>query len=156
MRHMRKLAITMGDPGGVGPEVIVRALSAEEVRECCTPIVIGDPEVMREALQLVKLPVRLRSIQSPEESDPEAGVIEMISPEETGAFEKGRPTAAGGRASVRCIRKAVELSLQRQVGGIVTAPISKEALKMAGSKWHGHTEMIAELTGTGAFMHISA
>jgi 4-hydroxythreonine-4-phosphate dehydrogenase len=148
---MKKLAITMGDPGGVGPEIIVRALSAREVGDCCTPIVIGDPKIMKEALQLLALPARLRPIPSPEDSDPEAGVIEMIEMGEVKDFERNRPTAAGGRACTAYIMKAVELAMQKGVDGIVTAPISKEALKMAGSKWHGHTEMIAELTGTGDY-----
>jgi 4-hydroxythreonine-4-phosphate dehydrogenase len=64
------------------------------------------------------------------------------------SFQKGMPTAEGGRASAEYIRKAVELAVNKQVDAVVTAPISKEALKMAGMNWPGHTEMIAELTGT--------
>lgn len=145
---MKKLAITMGDPGGIGPEIIVRALSSKEVGDCCTPIVIGDRTVIGEALKLLIPAARLRLIKSPEDSDPSPGTIEMIDMGGIGDFEKGRPTAKGGKASAGYIRKAVELSLNKEVDGMVTAPISKEALKMAGMKWPGHTEMISELTGT--------
>ena len=63
-------------------------------------------------------------------------------------FEKGKPAAENGKACVSYIKKAVELALNKKVDGIVTAPISKEALKLAGFKWPGHTEMLAELTDT--------
>jgi 4-hydroxythreonine-4-phosphate dehydrogenase len=148
MQTMKKLAITMGDPGGIGPEIIVKALSSKEVGDCCTPIVIGDLTVMEEALKLLSSAAGLRLIKAPEDSDPSPGTIEMIDMGGRGDFAKCRPTAKGGRACAGYIRKAVELSLNREVGGMVTAPISKEALKMAGMKWPGHTEMISELTAT--------
>ena len=198
---MKKLAVTMGDPGGIGPEIIVKAVSSPEVRKCCAPIVIGDQSVMEEAAALLKLPVKLRMIKSPKDSKPARGVMEVISlppfihhdinfmsfpqaaggppeadresffkkqerfrtsrndktqrtyvaefrKELVGSFEKNRPTSKGGRAAAGYIKRAAELALGKQVDGIVTAPISKEALKMAGLKWPGHTEMLAELTGT--------
>ena len=145
---MKKLALTMGDPGGVGPEIIVKALSSAETRKYCDPIVIGDRVVMEEALKLCNLPLKLTSIKSPEESDPSPDSIELIDTGKIETFKKGIATAEGGRACVSYIRKAVEFALNKQVDGIVTAPISKEALKMAGFTWPGHTEMIAEFTNT--------
>ncbi len=153
---MKKLALTMGDPGGVGPEIIIRALASEEVRELCTAIVIGDRSVTEEALRLVDLPLRLRIIESPDESHPSADVVELIDVGALGEFEKGRATAEGGRACAAYVRKAVKLALDKKVDGIVTAPISKEALKMAGMKWPGHTEMLAELTGTDDYAMVLA
>ncbi len=147
---MKKLAITMGDPGGVGPEIIIRALCYAEIRDCCTPIVIGDRVPLEEAITLLRLPVRLEVITSPEESRPvhRARRIELIDMGVVKKFKKGKPTERGGRASVYYIKKAVELALDKQVDGIVTAPISKQAIHMAGFQWPGHTEMIAELTDT--------
>lgn len=166
---MKRLAITMGDPGGIGPEIIVKALCSPELRDYCAPIVVGDRVVLEKALNLLKLPVKLRVIKSPDESKPTKGSIEVIdnppSPplskggmggfKEGGRrdfqvkyFKKNKPTAEGGRACVSYIKKAVELVLNKQVDGIVTAPISKEALKMAGFTWPGHTEMLADLTNT--------
>ena len=159
---MKKLAITMGDPGGVGPEIIVKALNSPEVKNLCVPIVIGDASVIEEALKLCKSPLSLRIIRSPEEAIATKGLINIIhvipphppfkkrdkenSKVET--FKKNKPTAEGGGACVSYIKKAAEFALSKQVDGIVTAPISKEALKMAGLKWPGHTEMLADLTRT--------
>ncbi|MEW6108009.1 MAG: 4-hydroxythreonine-4-phosphate dehydrogenase PdxA [Nitrospirota bacterium] len=145
---MKKIAITMGDPGGVGPEVIVKALYSVEINEYCSPIVIGDRTVIENALKLLNLYIKLSTIKTPEESNPSPGSIEIIDMEEINFLEKGRPTAEGGAACVSYIKKAVGFALEKRVDGIVTAPISKEALKMAGFKWPGHTEMLAEITGT--------
>ncbi len=153
---MKKLAITMGDPGGVGPEIVIRAIASEDMRGLCTAVVIGDRFVMEEALRLVDLPLRLRTIKSPDESNPSAGVVELIDAGALTGFEKGRPTAEGGTSCVACIREAVKLALDGKVDGIVTAPISKEALKMAGMKWPGHTEMLAELTGAADYAMVLA
>lgn len=148
---MKKLAVTMGDPGGVGPEIIIRAIASEEVRQMCAPVVIGDRSVMEEALRLVSFPVSLKIIADPSESVPAPDAIELIDAGALTEFEKGKPTKEGGKACAAYIKKAVEFALERKVEGIVTAPISKEALRMAGLSWPGHTEMLAELTGTGDY-----
>lgn len=141
----------MGDPGGVGPEIIVEAVSSLEVRECCAPIVIGDRVVMEEALRLINPLLKLSIIGTPEESRPSSEVVELIDLQTLRDFERGKATPDGGTACAGYIRKATELALDKRVNGIVTAPISKEALKMAGMKWPGHTEMLAELTSTGDY-----
>ncbi len=141
----------MGDPGGVGPEIIVKAVSSSEVRGCCIPVVIGDRIVMEEALGLVNSPLKLRIIETPEEAAPSTDAMELIDLRILTDFEKGKATPEGGRACTGYIRKAVELGLAGKVEGLVTAPISKEALKLAGVKWPGHTEMLAELTQTDDF-----
>ena len=145
---MKKIAITMGDPAGVGPEIIVKALYCAEIRNFCSPVVVGDRVVMEEALSLLKLPVKLRLIKSPEEAVSDIGSIELIDMGVIKKFEKGKPTAENGRSCVSYVKKAVTLALNKEVDAIVTAPVSKEALKMAGVRWPGHTEMLAELTGT--------
>ena len=146
---MKKIAITMGDPAGIGPEVILRALfQSSEMRDFCIPVVIGDRVVMEEAVSLPGLSVKLNIIRTPEEARHTPGSMDMIDLALLNSFQKKMPTAEGGRASAAYIRKAVELAVNKQVDAMVTAPISKEALKMAGMNWPGHTEMIAELTGT--------
>jgi len=150
---MKKLLITMGDPGGVGPEIIAQALSSPVVRKSCIPIVIGDTLIMEKALRLLRNSRKLREITSPDEAEKGGRLIHIINvntmiPQ---AIPQKKPTAAGGDACVSYIRKAVELAMHRQVDGMVTAPISKEALKMAGFAWPGHTEMLAELTRTRSY-----
>ncbi len=139
----------MGDPGGVGAEVILKAFfQHREELTPCIPIVIGDRIVMEEAILLLGLSVKLNIIREPEEARLSATSIDLIDMAAIQKFTKKLPTAEGGRASVAYIKKAVELAQSKQADAIVTAPISKEALKMAGLKWPGHTEMIAEFTGT--------
>jgi 4-hydroxythreonine-4-phosphate dehydrogenase len=142
---MKKLAITMGDPGGIGSEIIVKALHNSQLKDCI-PIVIGDIIVMEEIVHLLKLPLKIRMINSPEEAQPLKNSIEFISMGVLENFKKKETTAESGKACVTYIRKAVDMALKKQVDGIVTAPISKEALKMGGFAWPGHTEMLADLT----------
>lgn len=143
---MKKIAITMGDPGGIGPEVIVKSLNKAEVLDCCSPLVIGNCYVMENALKLLNIPLQLRVLQSPEESNPSPGRIEIIDEGEKMIFKRRKATVEGGFLSVACIKKAVKLAVEGQVDAVVTAPISKESLKMAGLPWPGHTELLAELT----------
>ena len=140
MIPLRKIAITIGDPGGIGPEVALKSIISNDIAGLCQPVIIGDRVVIEDAVERFKIPV------SPE-------YIELVNVGEITdrEFEKGRPTVAGGRACVAYIKKAVELALNKSVDAIVTAPISKESLKMAGFKWPGHTEMLAELTGAKDF-----
>lgn len=141
----------MGDPGGVGPEIIVKALASAEVGSICIPVVVGYRAVMEEALEFLRLPLQINIITSPEESSSSTKIINLIDAGEFRGLEKGKASAMGGEASADCIKKAVEMALKKRVDGIVTAPISKEALKMAGILWPGHTEMLAELTGTSDY-----
>jgi 4-hydroxythreonine-4-phosphate dehydrogenase len=145
---MKKLAITMGDPGGVGPEVTVKALGSPAVRNICEPIIIGDPSIIEETLSLLKVSLKISVIQSPEEYKHIKGAINIIGTDDKVEFIKNKPTARGGKACAGFIKKAVELALNGRVDGIVTAPISKEALKMADIQWPGHTEILACLTKT--------
>lgn len=144
----KRIAITMGDPAGVGPEVVAKALLTREIYEYCVPMVIGDPPVMEEAAALVSRDMKIRPIPAPSHSSPAPGTIDLIDAGRLTSAEKGRSSREGGVASAACIEKAVRLALCDEVDAVVTAPISKEAMKMAGLRWPGHTEMLAELTGT--------
>lgn len=153
---MKKIAITMGEPRGIGPEIIVKALFCTEIRNCCNPVVIGDAEVMKKAVELTRLPVKVAPISSLSGSKPADGRIEVLHVRSY-LSAKGISSEESGRAVVKYLRKAVSLADKKEVQAIVTAPISKEALKMAGYKWPGHTELLAELTKTKevAMMFIS-
>ncbi|MCG2720502.1 MAG: 4-hydroxythreonine-4-phosphate dehydrogenase PdxA [Thermodesulfovibrionales bacterium] len=142
------LAVTMGDPGGLGAEIVVRAVASPAVRKCCIPVIIGDAGVMQEAIALLRLPTAIKTVSFPEEIKLIQNTIHVIDMKSLPGIKKRMPTPEGGAACARYIRKAVELASGKKVDGIVTAPISKEAMKMAGLPWPGHTEMLAELTGT--------
>ena len=151
MRRIKKIAITMGDPAGIGPEVIVKALSHSKVRNICVPIVIGDENVFRNACALSPMTQKLKLIDSPDNVQPSDKLIYLLDMKTGSAFLRHRPSRRGGASAVRCIEKAVELAVQGNVQGVVTAPVSKESLRMAGVAWPGHTEMLADLTGTKEF-----
>ncbi len=128
-----RVGITMGDPAGVGPEVVVKALGHAEVYERCRPTVIGDARRLTRAGRLVNQPRPVECV--------DLGLV----PED---LPFGKVSAAAGEASFRYIERAVKLALAGEIDAICTAPISKEALNAAGHRYPGHTELLAELTGT--------
>ncbi len=148
---MKKIAITMGEPGGIGPEIIVKALFCAEIRNFCTPIVIGDIDTIKKAVRLTGLSLKVTPLSKLSDSKPKAGKIEVLGIKSSHSFKKCAPSSGAGRAVVSYVKKAVELALKKDVHAIVTAPVSKESLKLAGCSWHGHTELLAELTRTKDF-----
>jgi len=144
---MKKIAVTIGDPGGIGPEVLVKALPDPGLRGC-VPIVIGDLRVMQEAVERFRSPLRIAVIESADEARPAPETLWLLEAGTLPAYARNRPDAENGAACVRYIRRAVALALDGAVDAVVTAPVSKESLKLAGLHWPGHTEMLAELTGT--------
>jgi 4-hydroxythreonine-4-phosphate dehydrogenase len=126
-----RLVVSSGDPAGVGPEVTVKALSRPEVRSLAGICVVGDPEVLRRTARQLGLPAPARIEAAGEGAQVDAGTL----------------SAAGGAAAVAAVRRAVELVQGGDYDGVVTAPINKEALRLAGFEWPGHTELLADLTG---------
>lgn len=145
------IAITMGEPGGIGPEVIVKTLYRADIQRCCTPFVIGDTGVMRDAVRHTGLPLKVRSVSSLSKLKAARGYIDVLDIGYHPHFKKGVPSKNAGRAVVGYIKKAVYLALKGEVSAVVTAPISKESLKLAGYRWPGHTELLADLTKTKDF-----
>jgi len=143
---MKRIAVTMGEPGGVGPEVIVKALSGIGMRDCL-PVVIGNSAVMQDAVAVTGLPLSVTVIEDVARCQPDQGIINVIHVKSPVPAKKGSPSKSAGIAVVKYIQKAVDLALHQLVDVIVTAPIAKESLKMAGHPWPGHTELLAELTG---------
>ncbi len=142
----KKIAITMGDPGGIGPEVIVKALASEKIVDTITPVIIGCKAVMEDALSLFGAEMLFEEDLSAVSTDSADQKIFLIDIHDSKHLKKGMATPEGGAASVKCIKKAVQMCLDKEVNAMVTAPISKEAVHRAGYQWPGHTEMIAELT----------
>ncbi len=143
------IAITMGDPTGVGPEVIAKALAHEEVFERCLPFVIGDLQRMEAAVQITKSPLKVGSITKPGETTIAFRKIHCLAVTELPAnLPFGKLTSEGGEAAFQYVRKAAELAMAREIDAICTAPLNKEALHLAGHKFPGHTELLASLTET--------
>lgn len=138
MAKKRRIAITMGDPAGVGPEIIVKAFAREDIYKICNPLVIGDRAVIKRVIKTIGIDLDPDSIEI-------LNLNEIKNPEH---LLIGKPSEEAGRASFSYIRKAVELHRLGIIEAVVTAPITKVSLRMAGLPWLGHTDMLAALTDT--------
>jgi 4-hydroxythreonine-4-phosphate dehydrogenase len=147
------LALTMGDPVGVGPEIIVRALADAQIYQVCRPLVIGDLPALERARLELDPALTLRLAESPASGHYRLGTIDLAALSQLGPgdLEYGRPTPASGHAMVSYILTAVDLALRRQVAGVVTGPISKLSMNLSGYAYPGHTELLAERTGAPEF-----
>src|SRR5262249_48960419 len=146
-----RLLITMGDVAGIGPEIIARAWA--ELDALCRPVVVGDPAWLQRALDLVGSPARVWPVRHPEEAPPDPGQVPCLSAtsQPRGQVEPGRARAAAGKAAYDFLCRAIDLTLAGQADGIVTAPLHKEGLRAAWVSHPGHTEILAERTGTPRF-----
>jgi 4-hydroxythreonine-4-phosphate dehydrogenase len=149
-----RLLITMGDVAGIGPEIIAKAWPA--LIDICRPVVVGDPDWMRRALKLVNPTgpsAAVREVRDPKygESDSQTIFCLSASDQDLRQVEPGRVSAAAGKAAYDFLCKAIDLTLADEADGIVTAPLHKEGLRAAGLHYPGHTEILAERTGTSRF-----
>jgi 4-hydroxythreonine-4-phosphate dehydrogenase len=143
------IAITMGDPSGIGPEIIMRSLGHAEVYASCRPLVIGDAGRLRQAGALVGSALGVRAVSGPGDARFEPGAVEVVDLDLVPAdLPFGQVSAIAGEAAFRCIERACQYVVAGQADAICTAPISKEALHAAGHRYPGHTELLAHLTGT--------
>jgi 4-hydroxythreonine-4-phosphate dehydrogenase len=143
------ILITMGDPTGVGPEVIVKSVVHPQVRERLRPLVIGDTRRLQKAVHLTGVKLAVRTVRKPEDALFAPGSIDCLDLDIVPSdLPFGRLSAVGGEAAYRFIAKAVEVAQSGFAGAICTAPLNKEALHAAGHRYPGHTEMLAYLSGT--------
>ena len=155
------LAITMGDPAGIGPEVIVKALASPAVWRLCRPVVIGAIPVLQREIRRLHSALTVAPVTNPLTGHARAGQsgawpvarrgsIPTLDPltGPLGKFRTGQPARGPGAASVEFIQTAVRLAQAGHVAGMVTAPINKESLHLAGYAYPGHTELLADLTDT--------
>jgi 4-hydroxythreonine-4-phosphate dehydrogenase len=144
------VAVTMGDPAGIGPEIVVMTFADPAFS---TPaIVIGDVAILARASRLLGNPVEIRRIERPRDAEPQAGVIDVVAASDLPAdLPVGRIDPRAGAAAFAYVERATELALAGEVSAVATAPIHKEALKAAGFSYPGHTEILADLTGTADY-----
>lgn len=144
-----RIGITMGDPAGVGPEVVVKALAHAEVYAQCRPLVIGDRRRLQRACGLTGARLGIDAVAAPREARFEHGSIDCIDlalvPDD---LPFGVLSAIAGEAAYRYVERAATLARDGAIDAICTAPLNKEALNAAGHHYPGHTELLAELTGT--------
>jgi 4-hydroxythreonine-4-phosphate dehydrogenase len=149
----------MGDPCGIGPEIIIKALQNPDVAAICAPLVIGDRLALERALAVCASALKIIEIADAEDARTvPAGTIPLLALSHLTAADipYGAPSVAAGDAVYRYICHAAELCLSCQVAAMATAPISKEAMHRAGHDYPGHTELLAELCGTDNFVMMLA
>lgn len=144
------IGITMGDPAGIGPEIILKALNTDSLSgtNC---VVFGSAEILKSIIdKKLASPQELKIITSINEAAFVPGVVNVIDVplEDMEHFEIGKVQAQAGDLAYRCIKQATELALKGEINAIATAPLNKEALHLAGHHYPGHTELLAKLTDT--------
>lgn len=152
MAHRFKplIGITLGDPAGIGPEIIVKMLAEKRPYTLARPLVIGDMRIVKRALRFSHLALDVVAVASPREVQGRFGLIEVLDLKniEPEAAPPGTLSALCGRAAVEAVFKGIDLAMAGEIDGVVTAPLNKEAMQLAGFSYPGHTELFAERTGT--------
>ncbi|MGE5514774.1 MAG: 4-hydroxythreonine-4-phosphate dehydrogenase PdxA [Bacteroidota bacterium] len=143
------IAITMGDPAGIGPEIIMRSLAHGDVFAQCRPLVVGNVGRLRQAGAIVGSTLDLRAVSSPKQARFLPGTVDVVDLDVVPAdLPFGQVSAVAGEAAYRFIERACQMVVAGEADAICTAPISKEALHAAGHRYPGHTELLAHLTKT--------
>lgn len=142
---LKPIVVTMGDPSGIGPEIIAKSFAAQEAANC---VVAGDLSVMRKATAALGLDLRVEAIAGIEAANPRLGVMEVLQTSQKGQdYPLGAVSPASGQAAYAAITAGIDLAKSGAASGIVTAPIHKEAFAAAGIQYPGHTEILAERGG---------
>lgn len=146
------LAVTLGDPAGIGPEITARVLAERDATDTARPLAVGDAAVLSRAAEVCGLDVKVNPVRSVSDARFTSGVIDIldlgIAPAD---LAWGKVDEVAGRSAVAAIETATKAALDGEVTAIVTSPINKEAIWAAGSKHLGHTEMLGDLTGSDRF-----
>jgi len=150
-----KIAVTAGDPAGIGTEVILKALLRDDIHAMCRPLVIGTYDLVERTRKTLSVrdTISLRPVPSPGHVDFVRGRINILDipsshPEE---IEFGKVSCEAGRLAVCYVEDAIDLALKKEVDAVVTAPLCKESINLAGYRYQGHTEIFAKKTGVKNF-----
>ncbi|MCI7685190.1 MAG: 4-hydroxythreonine-4-phosphate dehydrogenase PdxA [Baileyella intestinalis] len=144
------IAVTMGDPAGIGPEIVARTIDDKEIFNIARCIVIGDRKIMEKAIQIVGADLKIHVTDNPAEGDYSEGVLNLIDLDNINMdqFEYGKVSAMCGQAAYDYIAKSIEITMSGQADAVATTPINKESLHAAEVPFIGHTEIFGALTGT--------
>ena len=145
-----KIAIPMGDPAGVGPEIVVKTAVSKEILDLCDLVVIGDKNVLEKAIEICQVNLKIHTIKNIEEGKYEKGILNVIDLEnvDINTLEYGQVQGMCGKAAFEYIKKCVELAMEHKVDAIATTPINKESLKAGNINYIGHTEILGDLSNS--------
>ena len=152
------IGITLGDPAGIGPEIIIKALADRRLYEVVRPVVFGDHAVLADAMKRITSPqeIRVRQKLTGVGENPLEIDLFAVSDLPKGSIMPGHPVPDGGKAMVQSILKAVEMAQAGEIQGMVTCPISKALMQRVGYLYEGHTQFIAEKTGSKEYVMMLA
>lgn len=144
------IAIPMGDAAGIGPEITVRALADKMIQDIARCVVVGDKDVLEDAIRVSGVDLKIKCIEEPANGDYTPGVLNLIDLDniDMNTLKIGEIQAMTGQAAYEYIKKATELCLERKADVLTTTAINKESLKLAEVPYIGHTEIVGALTGT--------
>lgn len=144
------IAIPIGDPSGIGPEIVAKALVEPQVEQNARCIILGDKKIMQQAIRLTGVSLKIHVVDSPEQGRYQPGIMNLIDCDniDMDQFKFGAVNGMCGRAAYEYIEKSVRLANEKRVAAVATTPINKEALKAGGIDFIGHTEIFAALTDT--------
>jgi len=147
------VGLTMGDPAGIGPEIVVKAMNEAALYEQCRPLAIGDEATLRRAAAGLGLELAFQTVADPSRGRFTHGTIDVFQATtgDLSSIVPGQVQPAAGKAAAECVIAAAELALAGKINAIATAPLNKDALNQAGYHYPGHTEMLADLTGSKDF-----
>lgn len=150
MSSLPVIAITMGDPASIGPEIAVKALKDKKIYEICRPLIAGDAGVFEKIITELGLDVKVNRIEKPADARFAFGTIDVVDLKnvDTSKLEYGKIDAMCGEASFRSVEKVIQLALAGEVDATVTGPINKKSINEAGHHFAGHTEIYAHYTNT--------
>ena len=145
-----KIAIPMGDPAGVGPEIVVKTAVSKEILDLCDLVVIGDKNVLEKAIEICQVNLKIHTIKNIEEGKYEKGILNVIDLEnvDMNTLEYGQVQGMCGKAAFEYIKKCVELAMEHKVDAIATTPINKESLRAGNVNYIGHTEILGDLSNS--------
>jgi 4-hydroxythreonine-4-phosphate dehydrogenase len=148
----------MGDPVGIGPEIILKAIAEGSVYESCCPLVLGDVAVMTATNQWLGTGLTIRPVDAPEAGLYQSGSIDVIglSDFNHAQLQYGHPTQETGRAMVAYVTQSADWAIKGRIHGLATCPINKLAMHMAGVDFDGHTELLAQRTKTSDYVMMLA
>lgn len=144
------IAVPIGDPAGVGPEIVAKSVASQKVFDAANCVIVGDKTVMENAIEIVGADLSIKEIEEPSEGDFQKGVLNLIHLENVDheKFEFGKVSGMCGKAAYEYIAKSIELANEGKVDAVATTPINKESLRAGGIDYIGHTEIFGALTGT--------
>ncbi|GAB6085776.1 4-hydroxythreonine-4-phosphate dehydrogenase PdxA [Alkaliphilus crotonatoxidans] len=144
------IGIPMGDPAGIGPEIVVKALAEPAIHEVSRSLVIGDKNTLTQAMEICKVKLSINVVQEASEGDYRKGILNLIDLNNVDVkrLEFGKVQAMAGQAAFDYIKRSVEMAMSGEIDVLATTPINKEALKAAKIDYIGHTEILADLTNT--------